>query len=181
MDYSIGAMDVLLQADCILPGYVPLVRYKEKLLENLRRQGIRSKSACMTLSDEALLAAGLPDEETVRLFRRFLVMYDVKAGKLKEIDSVAADEAEAAVFRALYLLPGVKAVRAGLYRRAGYDCLRKIAAASPEEILRATAEVIRRECLVLKAPLPKEIRTHIAVAKALVDYPVQGEVGCIQV
>ena len=41
----------------------------------------------MKLSDESLLKAGLSDIEMVRLFRAFLVLYDINPTKLKEINS----------------------------------------------------------------------------------------------
>lgn len=170
MDYKIEAIDVLLCEDCILPRYVPLIPHKKTLLDNLIRNHRLSKSDCMTLSDDDLIEMGLPDEELAKLFRSFLVMYDVKPGKFKEIAAVAANEDEKKSFYQLYQLPGVKAVRARLYYDAGYKNLQKIAAASPEQIIRDTAELILQRALTIKPPLPKEVRTHIAVAKMLTLY-----------
>ena len=107
MDYKIEAIDVLLCEDCILPRYVPLIPYKKTLLDNLIRNHRLSKSECMTLSDDDLIEMGLPDEELAKLFRSFLVMYDVKPGKFKEIAAVAANEDEKKsiyIFAALHLL-----------------------------------------------------------------------------
>lgn len=172
MDYRIEALAVLLNEDCLLQRYTPLIPYRDTLMENLSRNRVHTKAACLALSDDALLSMGLPSAEMVTLFRHFLVMYDAKESKMKEIEKVAADEAQAVSFRALYLLPGVKAVRAGLYCDAGYDSLRKIASASAEQIIRDTSHLILQKGLSLKAPLPKEVRTHIAVAKALTLYAV---------
>ena len=82
-DYKIEAIKVLLNEDCILTRYYSLIPYKDILVENLNKMGCDTKSDCMKLSDEALLGAGLPDIEMVRLFRAFLVLYDIKTAKLK--------------------------------------------------------------------------------------------------
>ncbi|MBQ7849728.1 MAG: hypothetical protein IJ343_08425 [Clostridia bacterium] len=172
MDDRIEAIDVLLNEDCRLERFCPLIPCKAALISSLLANQHLTKSACLALTDEALMALGLPDAAAAGLFRRFLCLYDVKESKLREIGRVAADGAEAAAFRELYLLPGVKATRARLYMAAGYDRLEKIASASPDEILRNAASVILRGDLPMKAPLPKEVRTHIAVAKALTHYAV---------
>lgn len=172
MDYRIEAMEVLLCEDCILQRYFPLIPYKAQLLKNLIENHCLTKTACLQLSDELLIEMGLPTVELANLFRQFLVMYDAKEAKLKEIDKVAANEAEAAAFRQLYLLPGVKAVRAKLYCDSGYTSLSEIAAALPEQIILDTSALILSQNLPLKPPLPKEVRTHIAVAKALTLYAI---------
>ena len=172
MNYKIEAMDVLLSEDCILQRYFTLIQYKEMLIENLIKNHYFSKAECMELPDEILIEMGLPNDEVVRLFRNFMVMYDVKDSKFKDIKDIAANEAEADSFRELYLLPGVKAVRAKLYYDANYKSLSKIASAFPEQIIRDTSKVILQKGLKLKAPLPKEVRTHIAVAKAFTIYAV---------
>lgn len=97
-------------------------------------------------------------------------MYDVKDSKFKDIKEITANDAEADSFRELYLPPGVKAVRARLYYDANYRSLSQIASAFPEQIIRDTSKVILQKGLKLKAPLPKEVGTHIAVAKALTIY-----------
>lgn len=53
---------------------------------------------------------------------------------------------------------------------AGYSDLIKIAEAIPEQIIADTAEVISKYNMELKIPLLKEVKTHIAVAKALTIY-----------
>lgn len=172
MDYKIEAMDVLLNEDCVLQRYFSLIQYKEMLMKNLIKNHCFSKTECMELPDEILIEMGLPNYEEARLFRNFLVMYDVKDSKFKDIKEIAANEAEADSFRELYLLPGVKAVRAKLYYDANYKNLSEIASAFPEQIIFDTSKVILQKGLKLKAPLPKEVRTHIAVAKALTIYAI---------
>lgn len=172
MDYKIEAIRVLLNEDCVLQRYFPLIRYKEALVQNLSANGFRTKSDCVVLSDEDLIAMGLPNSELAALFRGFLTLYDAKASKFRDIANFAENEAEAAAFHKLYLLPGVKAVRAKLYRDAGYRTLDQIASASPEQIIRDTSSFILQRGLDLKSPLPKEVRTHIAVATALTVYAV---------
>lgn len=172
MDYLVGAFEILLDKDCILQRYYPLLPYKGILMESMAKLHCISKNECTALSDAALLESGLPSPELVALFRRFLVMYDVKDSKYADIGTVAADEAETAAFRELYLLPGVNAVRAALYYRSGYGSLRKIAAALPDRIIQDTSDYIRCNGLAQKPPLPKEVRTHIAVAKAFTEFAV---------
>lgn len=172
MNYGIEAIDILLNQDCILQRYTPLLPYKSILISNLRGRGCFSKEECAGLSDEVLLKMGLPDLKTVGLFRDFLVMYDVKPQKLKEIDKICGSDEERVSFKELYLLPGVKSVRAKLYYEAGYKYLKDIALASAEQIIKDTAEVIRQKKADLKVPLLKEVKTHIAVAKAYTNFKV---------
>ena len=162
MNYKIEAIDVLLNEDCILQRYFPLIQYKEMLIENLMNNHYFSKAECMEL----------PNHELVKLFRNFMVMYDVKDSKFKDIKDIVTNEAEADSFRELYLLPGVKGVRAKLYYDANYKCMSTIASANTEQIIRDTSKVILQKGLKWKAPLPKEVRTHIAVAKAFTIYGV---------
>lgn len=165
-DYRIAAIGILLNRDCTLAKYDALIPHKESLIKNLTGMGCRTKSDCMSLADESLLKAGLPDLEMVKLFRQFLTQYDVKPAKLKEIASVCQNVEEAQAFGELYHLPGVKQIRATLYYRAGFRSLADIAASTPQEIISRTAAVIRKEQLDFIVPLMKEIKTHIAVAKA---------------
>lgn len=172
MDYRIEAFAILLNEDCILQRYYPLIPYKKILIENLRKNNYTSKSECLNLPNEAMIELGLPNLELVNLFRRFLAMNDVRDSKFKEIDAIAANEAEAAAFRELYLLPGVKATRALLYYDSGYSSLSRIASSFPEQIIQDTSDLIKRKGLSAKVPLPKEVRTHIAVARTLTEFVV---------
>ena len=168
-DYKIEAIKVLLNEDCVLTRYYPLIPYKDILVESLREMGCYTKSDCMKLSDDSLLGAGLTDIEMVRLFRMFLSLYDVKPAKLKEITTVCKENKEIQAFKELYQLPGVKSTRAMLYYKAGFQSLTDIASSSPQEIITKTESVIREENLSLKVPLMKEIKTHIAVARAFTN------------
>ena len=167
MDYRIEAVRILLNEDCVLQRYYPLIPYREALIRNLKASGFTTKRTAEALSDEQLAQMGLPNPEMANLFRRFLRMYDASPSKLREIRAAADEPA-----RELFLLPGVRATRAALYRLAGYPTLAAIAAASPDQLLRDAENVIRREAPEFKAPLPKEARTHIAVAKAYTEYAV---------
>lgn len=66
-------------------------------------------------------------------------------------------------------LPGVKSTRAMLYYKAGLCSLETIARSSVQDIIAKTEHVIKTEYLDLKVPLMKEVRTHIAVARAFTD------------
>ena len=174
-DYKIEAIKVLLNEDCILTRYYSLIPYKDILVDNLNKVGCHTKPDCMKLSDESLLEAGLPDIEMVRLFSAFLVLYDIKPAKLKEIADVCKKDEEVQSFRELYQLPGVKSTRAMLYFKAGFQTLADIAHSTPQEIIEKTACIIREESLGLKVPLMKEVKTHIAVARAFTHILTRGE------
>lgn len=58
------------------------------------------------------------------------------------------------------------------YYDSGYGSLRRIASSLPEQIIADTSELITGKALSIKAPLPKEVRTHIAVAKVLTEFAV---------
>ena len=168
-DYQIEAIQELLNEDCILTRYYPLIPYKLLLIKYFKAMGCRVKSDCLKLSDEALMSAGLPNIEEVNLFRGFLTMYDVNPRKFKEIDSVSRTPEEVEAFKQIYHLPGVKSTRANLYYKSGFTSLDAIASSTPEEIRKRTEELIEKEKLNLKVPLMKEIKTHIAVAKAFIN------------
>ena len=165
-DYPIEALDILLNRDCLTARYCPLIKYKAALLAELQKLGCRTKSDVQKLTDEALMQTGLNDTDTVALFRGFLAMYDPKPQKFREITKLCTDPEEISAFTELYHLPGVKYVRASLYCRSGYSSLADIAAATAYDIHEKTALTIEREDLTCIVPLPKEVRTHIAVAKA---------------
>ena len=165
-DYSIEALALLLDRKCLSERYYALIPYKERLVSELTRLGCRMKSDAEKLSDDVLLSIGLGDADNVRLFRRFLTIYDPKPQKFREIEKLCLSPQEQAVFQELYHLPGVKNTRAELYSRAGFLSIRDIAEACEEEILARTAAAIAENGLSCIVPLPKEVRTHIAVAKA---------------
>ena len=165
-DYPIEALALLLDEGCLSERYAPLIAYKDALLSSLPRWGCRVKSDAEKLPDAALAEIGLSDAQMIRLFRRFLAMYEPKAQKFREIDTLSVSPEERAAFRELYHLPGVKAIRAALYYRSGYRTLRDFAEAGVEEVLARTALTISREQLACIVPLPKEVRTQIAVARA---------------
>ena len=167
-DYQIGAIDILLNENCILKAYDPLIPYKTAALEGLKALGCARKSDALKCSDEELLQAGIP-EGLLGLFRKFLTMYDPKPQKMREIAAASETPEEAQAFMALYLLPGVKSTRARLYMRCGFGTLEKMAAASPEGLIAACRQAIEKERLESKAPLMKEARTHIAVARAFTN------------
>ncbi|MGN0629088.1 MAG: hypothetical protein ACI4IW_05625 [Oscillospiraceae bacterium] len=126
----------MLNKDCILTRYYPLIPYKNILTEAFKAMGCKFKSDCLELSDETLLYAGLPTIEMANLFKRFLMMYDVNPKKLREIDIVSKTTEEAEAFKQLYHLPGVKSTRATLYYKSGFTSLDAIACSSPEEIMK---------------------------------------------
>lgn len=165
-DYKIEALAVLLDKSCLAERYYPLIPYQKALLRALPLLGCRTKSDAEKLPDEAFAEIGFSDTGMLRLFRRFLTIYDPNPAKLREIPKVTPDPEEQAAFRELYYLPGVKAVRASLYYRAGFRSLSDFAEATPEAVLSRTAQAIAAYSLSCIVPLPKEVRTHIAVAKA---------------
>ena len=165
-DYKIEALDILLDKTCLSERFYPLTEYKDLLLTGLLRLGCRTKSDAELLSDEVLLGLGLDSVETVALFRRFLGLYDPKTQKFREIVKVTSDPEKQAAYTELYHLPGVKQTRASLYYRAGYKSIEAFSGTTVDEILEKTARVISENGLTCIVPLPKEVRTHIAVAKA---------------
>lgn len=165
-NYSIEALRVLLNEDCLLGRYFPLIGSKEALIAGLTGLGCVKKDDIAAITDDVLLSVGLPDRNAVSLFRRFLTLYDVRPEKMREIPGITYDLTKQAAYRELYLLPGVKATRAELYRLSGYSSLYEIAKTNVEEVQTRTSRAIDIHHLPYAVPLPKEIRTHIAVAKA---------------
>ena len=165
-DYKLEALDVLLEKDCLAERYYPLLPYKDLLLRALPLRGCVTKSDAEKLTDGAFTEIGLPDAGMIRLLRRFLTIYDPNPAKFREIPKVSSDPEEQEAFRELYHLPGVKAVRAALYYRSGFRSLSDFTGASPEGVLSRTAQTIAEQQLSCIVPLPKEVRTHIAAARA---------------
>lgn len=169
-DYKLDALRLLLQKDCLSERYHKLTDYTEKLIGGLKALGCQTKSDAAGLSDEALCSLGLSDAETVRLFRRFLTIYDPNRQKLRELEKLPIEPREREAYTELYCLPGVKLTRADLYLRSGFCSLADIAVSTVEEIRTRTAQTIAEQSLSCIVPLPKEIRTHIAVARAFTEY-----------
>ena len=165
-DYKTECLDFLLEKSCLSERYHPLIAYKETLIPWLLSRGCKTKSDIQKLSDDDFTGIGLNDAGIIRLFRRFLTLYDPSAQKFREIEKLCKGSEKTESFRELYYLPGVKYVRANLYYLSGYKTLFDIASSSEEEILGKTAEAISENALDCIVPLPKEVRTHIAVAKA---------------
>ena len=165
-DYRVEALEVLLDRDRLMERYFPLIPYRDALIRGLRRLGCLTKKEAAALPDMCFSEMGLQDEAEIALLRRFFTLYDPKPSKFRELDALCTDPAKAAVLKEFYFLPGVRFIRADLYYRAGFRSLRELALSSPEEVQRHTAEAIQRDGLSCIVPLPKEARTHIAVAKA---------------
>ena len=165
-DYRIEALDILLEKDCMPEKYHPLIPYKNGLISGLHALNCKTKSDAAALTDAALAGIGLTDPACVLLFRRFLSLYDPNPQKFREIKKVTADSDEQQAYTELYYLPGVKQTRASLYYKAGYRSLKDFVDTTPEEVQHRTAQAISAYGLPCIVPLPKEIRTHIAVSKA---------------
>lgn len=165
-DYPIEFLRILLNEDCLSDRFYPLISIREDLIVGLKSCGCVTKNDVSRLPDGKLDGIMLHDEAKVKLFRRFLTIYDPNPQKFKEIPKLTSDPAEQAAFTEMYHLPGVRYTRAYLYYHAGYKTLRDLADTAVEEVLPKTAMTISNENLTCIVPLPKEVRTHIAVAKA---------------
>lgn len=168
-NYRVEAIAFLLNEDCILQRFHPLIPYKNQLIMQLKSMGCQSKADCQALPDASLASAGLSAPALIPLFRAFLGLYDPKPAKCREIDSFSIPEEDKAILRELYHLPGVKKTRAMLYKQAGFPSLISIARSSAQEIIAKTESLIKRDHLPCKAPLMKEAKTHIAVARAFTE------------
>lgn len=170
MNYQIQAMDVLLCEDCIPKCYYPLIPYKEQLMKAFLQMNCPTRDHCLALTDDELINAGLPDD-LCGLFRRFLRMYDYKGKGLRDIpDAETKPDNEVASLLELMRLPGVKAIRAQLYYHCGLKSLQDFAASDWQSLQDQIAQCIARDALPRSVPLPKELRTQIAVAKAFTVY-----------
>lgn len=168
LNYEIDAIELLLDENAILSRYFPLIPLKKDILFGLKSINVFKKSDCFKLTDEKLMNIGLKTIENVRLFKRFLSLYDVDDKKLKEIEKSDLSIEERNAFKELFLLPGVKITRARLYYLSGYKTLADIAKTNEKEMICRTQSTIKNQNLNCFAPLPKEIRTQIVVAKAIV-------------
>ena len=165
-NYRIEAFRYLLDKECLPEKYYPLIPFKEEMISQFHRMGYQTKNEIADLSDAELRNAGLREEGLIDLLRRFLRLYDPKPQKFRELEKPDPESQMKLSFKELYYLPGVKQTRALLYFYAGYDSLADIADADPKDILEKTARAISEHQLSCIVPLPKEVRTHIAVAKA---------------
>ena len=171
MNYYIDAVLELLSESCILERYYPLIKFKEEVVSKLKSNGIFTKEIALQLSDDFYLTI-FSDSNLIRLFKKFLVMYDVNENKFKEIEKMKIEESIKESYRELYLLPGVKEVRANLYYKCGIKSLDDIYSKNYDEIIKILRNGIKKNNLASKLPLPKEINTHIVVAKLYVIYKV---------
>lgn len=64
-------------------------------------------------------------------------------------------------------LPGVKGIRARLYRDCGVDSVAKLASYEPTDLLALTSGFAARTGFARLAPLPKEVASAIAAARHL--------------
>lgn len=165
MDDNFYLSDLLgsLREDTTMERYWPLIPIREELLRYLTELGPVFRDDVSDAVTEAL--AGRFGEETVRLFRRFLHLYDFNPAKLRELRQVA-DPSEAAALSELLRLPGVKLLRAGVYYRSGVT-LRVLAEESTEEIRDRVRAYLTREHRTETVPFPKEVNCHRAVAEML--------------
>ena len=168
MNYKIGAIEVLLNKSCILERYYPLIPFKEGLLRKFRNENILTKEDAFNSID--ILASVFKNDSLVRLFRRFLNMYEVRNSKLKELDKLNLTKEERKSFEELYLLPGVKETRARLYYLSSLKSLKDIANKTADEIIGLTQKAIVDNNLLCKPPLKKEVLTHIVVATVIKNW-----------
>ncbi|MBO2517104.1 MAG: hypothetical protein CW338_07535 [Clostridiales bacterium] len=164
-DYPVESLNILLNEDCLSDRFHSLISIREDLITGLKRLGCVTKSDVSRLSDDEL-AGILHDGSAVKLFRRFLTVYDPKSQKFREIVKLVSDPAEQKAFEELYHLPGVRFTRAHLYYHSGYKTLQDFSKTTVEEVLSKTTMTISEKNLSCIVPLPKEVRTHIAVARA---------------
>lgn len=173
MNYRIEGILLLLEEDRVLKCYAPLIACKHQLVLGLLALSCTTRDDCLSLTDEALYAAGLP-EGMAGLFRRFLHLYDYKGKGLKDIpDAASRSPEEVAALLELMYLPGVKAIRAQLYHHCGLHSLADFAIWDAEALRMHIASIIEQEGLPYSPPLPKELRTQIAVAKVFTEYAVK--------
>lgn len=172
MNYKLEAIDLLLNENCVLNRYYPLIPWKKELIEYCKNAGVSSKEECLAKFDTLLLFKLLINEHLVMLFRHFLTMYDAKASKFTNIKNLKISDDEKTSYMSLYLLPGVKETRARLYYLAGFRTIQDFAEMNPNEMLSILERTIKDNKLNVTLPLPKEIRTHIVVAKVYTQYSV---------
>ncbi len=165
-NYCLEALEILLDEKCLPERYYPLIPFRDKLVAGFHALHCKTRDDAAALSDEAIAETGLKDEEIIRLLRKFFTLYDPNPQKFRELKKAALDPEEQHAYNELYYLPGVKQIRASIYFRAGYRSLADFVSTTVDEVLERTGRVISEYGLSCTVPLPKEVRTHIAVAKA---------------
>ena len=165
-NYKIESILILLNEDCILQRYYPLVQVKQPLLRFLQEQGVVFKDDCGRISDDKYLANGTLNAQTLQLFKRFLTMYDVKRSKIAQLNKLCLSDEMRQTYEQFFALPGVSETRANLYYKAGLRSLRDVANLTASELVDKCKSAIDSQNLSCIAPLTKEASTHIAVAKA---------------
>lgn len=168
MNYKIECIEYLLNEDCIVSRYYSLISFKYKIIDFANDKCLNFKDELYVLPDSELNKI-FNNLELVKLFKSFLMMYDASSKKLKDLDKLSLSKDELNSFKKLYLLPGVKETRARLYYLSGFKSLKDIACSSADEIVRKCEETIIKNKLDYKAPLMKEVKTHIAVSKAFMS------------
>lgn len=164
-NYNIDALEFLLNKDCLSERYYPLIQFKQEIITKAKKLGYKTKDDIAKLSDADFIKLGIKDETTIKLLRRFLIIYDPNPQKFKEIEKLNLKLDEKIAYKELYYLPGVKQIRASLYFLSGYKTLKDIANSNVNEIIKRTESTISMYKLSCIVPLEKEVRTHIAVAK----------------
>lgn len=165
MDDNFYLADLLgsLREDTTMERYWPLISMREALLRYLAELGLVFRDDVTDAVIDSL--TGRFGEDSVRLFRRFLHLYDFNPAKLRELRQIA-DPSEAAALSQLLRLPGVKSKRAGVYYHSGVT-LNILAEKSTEEIREMVRAYLTRENRPETVPFPKEVNCHRAVAKML--------------
>lgn len=171
MNYKIEAINILLNEDCIINRYYPLIKYKDSLLCLFKKYNVKTRNDCLNVRVD--LVDLFKDPRLVNLFCRFLIMYDSDDKKLKGLTRLSVSDDEMKSYKELFLLPGVKETRAKLYYLAGYKTLKDIADSSVKDILDKMADTIKENKLECVLPFEKELRTHIAVAKTFTYYKAE--------
>lgn len=118
---------------------------RDEYIEKLARTGIKNTAQMMS--------AGQTAEKRADLARQAGIPVDAVDELVKLSD--------------LARLPGVKGIRARLYYSAGVDSVEKIAAYEPQALLRLTTEFVERTGFNGIPPLPKEVSSTIANARAM--------------
>lgn len=152
-----------LRKETTVERYWKLIPMKDRLLEYLHGQGAALRD---DVTDERLNDLGANyGQETARLLRRFLHLYDFNRAKLREIEDLRGTE-RYDTLADLLRLPGVRLLRAELYRASGVT-LQVLAEKPTEEIRDMMRACVERENRPESVPFPKEVNCHREVAKMI--------------